>query len=119
MDAPEPCCGKAAGALRGGGLAAAGRIGQADGVCLAIPAQVIGFVDEEARLARAEISGVRRQVSLALVPEAGLGDWVLVHVGFALEVIDEERARETIALLEAMGQAYEEELAGLREGTVA
>ena len=79
-------------------------------MCLAIPAQIVEVVDAEAGLAIAEISGVRRTVSTALCPEADVGDWVLIHVGFALQAIDENEARETLALLEKMGQAYEEEL---------
>jgi len=79
-------------------------------MCLAIPAQIVEVVDAEAGLATAEISGVRRTVSTALCPEADVGDWVLIHVGFALQAIDEDEARETLALLEKMGQAYEEEL---------
>jgi hydrogenase expression/formation protein HypC len=61
-------------------------------------------------MATAEIAGVRRQVSTALLPAAEVGDWVLIHVGFALQAIDEDEARETLALLEKMGQAYEDEL---------
>jgi len=79
-------------------------------MCLAIPAQIVEVVDAEAGLATAEISGVRRTVSTALCPEADVGDWVLIHVGFALHAIDENEARETLALLEKMGQAYEDEL---------
>ena len=79
-------------------------------MCLAIPAQIVEVVDAEAGLANAEISGVRRTVSKALCPEADVGDWVLIHVGFALQAIDEDEARETLALLEKMGQAYEDEL---------
>ena len=79
-------------------------------MCLAIPAQIVEVVDAEAGLANAEISGVRRTGSTALCPEAGVGDWVLIHVGFALQAIDEDEARETLALLEKMGQAYEDEL---------
>jgi hydrogenase expression/formation protein HypC len=79
-------------------------------MCLAIPAQIVEIVDPEAALAKAEISGVRRVVSYALCPEIELGDWVLIHVGFALERIDEQQARETIDLLERMGEAYEQEL---------
>ena len=79
-------------------------------MCLAIPAQIVEIVDPEGALAKAEISGVRRSVSYALCPEVEVGDWVLIHVGFALERIDEEQARETIALLEQMGEAYEQEL---------
>jgi hydrogenase expression/formation protein HypC len=67
-------------------------------MCLGIPAQIV-FVAEDG-LATAEVSGVRREVSTALVPEAKDGDWVLVHVGFALHTIDEEEAARTLALLE-------------------
>jgi hydrogenase expression/formation protein HypC len=84
-------------------------------VCLGIPAQIVEETDPEAGLAKAEISGVRRSVSIALCPEAGVGDWVLVHVGFALSKIDEEEARRTLELLEQMGEAYEQELRELRE----
>jgi hydrogenase expression/formation protein HypC len=83
-------------------------------VCLGIPARVVELVDPEAGLAKAEISGVRRTVSVALCPEAEVGDWVLVHVGFALSLIDEEEARETLALLEQMGDAYEQEVREIR-----
>jgi hydrogenase expression/formation protein HypC len=83
-------------------------------MCLGIPAQVVEILDREAGLAKAEISGVRREISVALCPEAEVGDWVLVHVGFALSRIDEEQARETLALLEQMGEVYERELDELR-----
>ena len=84
-------------------------------MCLGIPAQIVEIVDAEGGLAKAEISGVRRAVSVALCPEAGVGDWVLVHVGFALSRIDEEQARATIELLEQMGEAYEQEVREIRE----
>jgi hydrogenase expression/formation protein HypC len=87
-------------------------------VCLGIPAQIVEHVDIEAGLAKAEISGVRRTVSVALCPEAEVGDWVLVHVGFALSRIDEEEARQTLELLEQMGEAYEQELRELRASAV-
>jgi hydrogenase expression/formation protein HypC len=87
-------------------------------MCLAIPAQIVEVLDPEAGLAKAEISGVRRAVSTALCPDAGVGDWVLIHVGFALETIDEEQARETLALLEQMGEAYEQELNEIRASAV-
>ncbi|MGZ4257421.1 MAG: HypC/HybG/HupF family hydrogenase formation chaperone [Gaiellaceae bacterium] len=83
-------------------------------MCLGIPAQIVELVDEEAGIAKAEISGVRRNVSIALCPETEVDDWVLVHVGFALSRIDEEQARETIALLEQMGEAYEQEVREIR-----
>jgi hydrogenase expression/formation protein HypC len=84
-------------------------------VCLGIPAQIVELVDPEGGIAKAEISGVRRNVSVALVPEVEVGNWVLVHVGFALTTIDEEQARETLVLLEQMGEAYEQELREIRE----
>jgi hydrogenase expression/formation protein HypC len=67
-------------------------------MCLGIPAQIVAV--QERDLATAEVSGVRREVSTALVPEAGVGDWVLVHVGFALHTIDEDEAARTLELLE-------------------
>lgn len=87
-------------------------------MCLGIPAQIVELVDTEAGLAKAEISGVRRAVSLALCPEAGVGDWVLVHVGFALSRIDEDEARQTLELLEQMGEAYEQELREIKASAI-
>jgi hydrogenase expression/formation protein HypC len=68
-------------------------------VCLGIPAQIVELV-EPGGLAKAEVSGVRREVSTALVPEVEVGDWVLLHVGFALHTIDEDEAARTLELLE-------------------
>jgi hydrogenase expression/formation protein HypC len=86
-------------------------------MCLAIPARIVEFVDVEACIAKVEISGVRRNVSVALCPEADVDDWVLVHVGFALSEIDEHEARETLALLERMGEAYQQEVRELKAST--
>jgi hydrogenase expression/formation protein HypC len=83
-------------------------------MCLGIPAQIVEIVDPKGGLAKAELSGVRRSVSIALCPEAEVGDWVLVHVGFALERIDEELAHETLELLAQMGEAYQQELREIR-----
>ena len=75
----------------------------------------VEILDPEAKTAKADIGGVRRIVSCALLEgEAQLGEWVLVHVGFALDRIDEEQANETLQLLSDMGEAYERELAGIR-----
>ena len=79
-------------------------------MCLAIPAQIVEIVDPEGSLAKAEISGVRRAVSYALCPEVEVGDWVLIHVGFALSKIDEAEARRTTEFLEALGSDYDDEL---------
>ena len=82
-------------------------------MCLGIPGQVIELVDRDAGLARVDISGVRREVSVALVDEPTaplrVGDWVLIHVGFALARIDEDDARETLELL-AKGAELQREL---------
>ena len=66
-------------------------------MCLAIPAQVVSILDDG--LARVDVSGVRRDVSVAFTADARPGDWVLIHVGFALARIDEEEARATLDLL--------------------
>jgi hydrogenase expression/formation protein HypC len=82
---------------------------------------VIEILDREGGLAKVDISGVRRDVSVALVDEPSapveVGDWVLIHVGFALARIDEDDARETLALLER-GAELQRELEELRGGTV-
>ncbi len=91
-------------------------------MCLAIPGQVIEFVDEHNRLARVEIAGVRRNVNVGLLDEDGdsakPGDWVLIHVGFALSKVDEEEARATLRLLEQMGTEYEQELEELKASVI-
>jgi hydrogenase expression/formation protein HypC len=66
-------------------------------MCLGIPGQVVARLGDG--LARIDVSGVRRDVSVAFTPDAEPGDWVLVHVGFALARIDEEEARATLDLL--------------------
>jgi hydrogenase expression/formation protein HypC len=88
-------------------------------MCLAIPGQVIEFVDEANRLAKVDVAGVRRTVNVGLLDAedggAQPGDWVLIHVGFALSKVDEEEAHETLELLRGMGSEFEsaiEELKG-------
>lgn len=92
-------------------------------MCLAIPGQVVELVDDANRLARVEIAGVRRTVNVGLLDgEApggvGPGDWVLVHVGFALSRVDEQEALATRRLLEAMGAEYETELEELKGSAI-
>jgi hydrogenase expression/formation protein HypC len=91
-------------------------------MCLAIPGQVIEFVDEHNRLAKVEIAGVRRTVNVSLLDEDGdsarPGDWVLIHVGFALSKVDEEEAQATLRLLEQMGAEYEQELEELKASVI-
>jgi hydrogenase expression/formation protein HypC len=90
-------------------------------MCLGIPGQIVEFVNEELQIAKVDVSGVRRNVHVGLVAPDGLdlGDWVLIHVGFAISKIDEEEARATRELLEAMGEAYEQELEELRNSEIS
>jgi hydrogenase expression/formation protein HypC len=87
-------------------------------VCLAIPGQILGVVDESNRLARVDVAGVQRNVNIGLLDDVGPGDWVLIHVGFAISQIDEEEARATRELLEQMGAEYEQELHELRASVI-
>ncbi len=65
-------------------------------MCLAVPGQVLNIADDPLRTATVSFGGVTKSVSLALVPEAGVGDYVIVHVGFAISKLDEEAARRTL-----------------------
>jgi hydrogenase expression/formation protein HypC len=91
-------------------------------MCLAIPGRLVHVVDEANRLAKVDVAGVQRTVNIGLLDADGdgaqPGDWVLIHVGFALSKVDEEEAAATIALLEGMGADYEQELAELRESLI-
>lgn len=71
-------------------------------MCLAVPAKIVSKRDN---LVEVEVGGVKRQASLELVPEAKLGDFVLVHAGFAIAVVDEKEAKETLKLLEKLVEA--------------
>jgi hydrogenase expression/formation protein HypC len=91
-------------------------------MCLAIPGQILEIVDEQNRLAKVDVAGVRRNVNIGLLDAepggVGVGDWVLIHVGFALSKVDEEEATETRRLLEAMGADYEAELEELKASVI-
>jgi hydrogenase expression/formation protein HypC len=90
-------------------------------VCLAIPGQVIEIVDDSNRLAKVEVAGVRRNVNIGLLDGdggVGPGDWVLIHVGFAISQVDEEEARATHDLLVRMGADYEQELEELKASVI-
>jgi hydrogenase expression/formation protein HypC len=77
-------------------------------MCLAIPGKVIEVFDAQGlRMARADFGGTIRKVCLEHLPEAGLGDYVLVHVGFALSKVDPEEAQRTYRFLEELGQLDE------------
>jgi len=87
-------------------------------MCLAIPGQVVEFVDEELRLAKVEIAGVRRTANLGLLDDVEPGDWVLVHVGFALSKIDEGEAQATLRLLQGMGADFDDALEELKGSAI-
>ena len=91
-------------------------------VCLAIPGQVVEVVDPGNHLATVDVVGVRRKINIGLLVDADggvqAGDWVLIHVGFAISRVDEEEARATRELLEMMGQEYEQELEELKASVI-
>ena len=88
-------------------------------MCLGIPGQIVEITDPENLLATVDVAGVRRQVNIICVvdedhpPESCVGDWVLVHVGFAMSRIDEEEAARTLEILEKLGE-MQAELEALR-----
>jgi len=77
-------------------------------MCLAIPGKVVEIVDEAGGIAKVEVGGVRRNVNVALLDAVRVGDYVLIHVGFALSKVDEHEATKTLRLLEELG-AYQDE----------
>jgi hydrogenase expression/formation protein HypC len=79
-------------------------------MCLAVPGRVVEITGEgDVRMGKVDFSGVQRQACLAYVPEVELGDYVLVHVGFAISRIDEQAAHETLAVLAEIGALEETE----------
>lgn len=81
-------------------------------MCLGIPGQIIEISNPEHKLAIVKVGGVKRQINIACIvdeehpPEKCLGDWVLVHVGFAMNRINEQEAAETLALLQEIANSY-------------
>jgi hydrogenase expression/formation protein HypC len=89
-------------------------------MCLGIPATVVELDGSQPDLATVEIDGVRRSVNVGLLAEQGVGpgDWVLVHVGFAMAKLDEQEARATLAALDAVGQAFADEVAAFSQSRI-
>jgi hydrogenase expression/formation protein HypC len=92
-------------------------------MCLAIPGRIIE-TGRQPDLALVDVSGVRRTINVGLLADEGVGagDWVLIHVGFAMSRIDESEAKAALAFLEEMGQAWRDEmdaLAASSEGETA
>lgn len=86
-------------------------------MCLGIPGRIAEFDDVNPHLAMVEVTGVRRRINIGLLEDEGLvvGDWVLIHVGFAMSHIDEEEAGRALDGLRLMGVGFDEELAQLLE----
>ncbi|MET0683683.1 MAG: HypC/HybG/HupF family hydrogenase formation chaperone [Solirubrobacteraceae bacterium] len=87
-------------------------------MCLAIPGRILEMVDEPNRLAKVDVAGVRRTVNIGLLDDAGVGDFVLIHVGFALSKVDEAEAEATLSLLRGMGADFETELEELKASVI-
>lgn len=89
-------------------------------MCLGIPGEVVELVDGNQHLAKVEVAGVRRTINIGLLVDEGVGtgDWVLIHVGFAMARIDEEEARVALQGLQLMGQAYADEVAAVVESRI-
>jgi len=87
---------------------------------LGIPGQIIEIVDETFQIAKVEVSGVKRGVSIALLSSEGVapGDWVLIHVGFAMSKINESEAEATFKALQGMAEVYTDELKMLQESQI-
>ena len=89
-------------------------------MCLGIPGQVVEIVDPAEHLARVDVSGVRRIISIKLLSEQDVvpGDWVLVHVGFGMAKIDEAEAQMTLDQVQKMGRDYLDEMDMLKTSNI-
>jgi hydrogenase expression/formation protein HypC len=91
-------------------------------MCLGIPGKIIKITNAENKLALVDVAGVKREINIACIvdeehsPESCVGDWVLVHVGFAMNRVDEEEAAKTLELLIELGEAQDEILAMRNSG---
>jgi hydrogenase expression/formation protein HypC len=89
-------------------------------MCLGIPGEVIEILPDQPDLARVDVSGVKRAINIGLLTDDPPvpGDWILIHVGFALSKIDEQEAKAAMDFLIGIGQAYEDEIAALLESRI-
>ena len=89
-------------------------------MCLGIPGEVIEILTDRPDLARVDVSGVRRAINIGLLVDEDVrpGDWILIHVGFALSKIDEAEAKAALDFLAGIGQAYDDELRALQESRI-
>ena len=91
-------------------------------MCLGIPGRVVEILDDDLMLAKASVGGVKRNINIGLVhhedEKVEVGDWVLIHVGFAMSKIDESEAHATLRALEDIGEGYEQELEELKTSQI-
>ena len=91
-------------------------------MCLGIPGQIVEWVDQDLHIAKVQVANVRRNVNVGLLADTedsvDIGDWVLIHVGFAMSKIDEQEAKATREFLEELGDPYREELDELKASTI-
>ncbi|HEY2956977.1 MAG TPA: HypC/HybG/HupF family hydrogenase formation chaperone [Actinomycetota bacterium] len=89
-------------------------------MCLGIPGEVVELLPDRPDLAKVDVSGVKRAINVGLLEGETLqpGDWILIHVGFALSKIDQEEAKAALEFLEGIGQAYADELVALAESRI-
>jgi hydrogenase expression/formation protein HypC len=89
-------------------------------MCLGIPGQVVARDPDNEHLAKVDVAGVRRMINVGLLEDEGvaIGDWVLIHVGFAMSKIDEAEADRALQGLQLMGQAYNDEVDALRQSRI-
>jgi hydrogenase expression/formation protein HypC len=89
-------------------------------MCLGIPGEIVEILPEQPDLAKVDVSGVRRAINIGLIADEKPqpGDWILIHVGFALSKIDEAEAKATMDFLDGIGQAYADEIEALKESRI-
>lgn len=96
------------------------RVLEEEAMCLGIPGEVVELLDSRAHLAKVDVAGVRRNINIELLDEdLAPGDWVLIHVGFAMAKIDEDEAQRALASLQLMGQAYADEVQAVVESQIS
>ncbi len=90
-------------------------------MCLGIPGEVVELLESNRHLAKVDVAGVRRNINIDLLEDENVvpGDWVLIHVGFAMAKIDEEEARRALEDLQLMGQVYADEVQAVAESRIA
>lgn len=90
-------------------------------MCLAIPGQLVAFLPgHDDQLALVDVVGVQRKINIGLMEDTPLqvGDYVLIHVGFAMSKVDEKEAAEALSMLEMMGETFTEELQAVAESSI-